>query len=113
MIEARDLKKSFGEHRVLNGVSFSVEKGESVVIIGASGGGKSVLLKHITGLLDSDGGKILYDGRTTGDMSPDEIEQHLSIDSFDTGIGSLLWCVDDGCEGLIAVDAGNHIKRFA
>ena len=55
MIEVRDLKKSFGSHSILNGVSFRIEKGESVVIIGRSGGGKSVLLKHLIGLLKHDG----------------------------------------------------------
>ena len=42
MIEVRDLKKSFGDHAIMDGVSFRIEKGESVVIIGRSGGGKSV-----------------------------------------------------------------------
>lgn len=64
MIEARDLKKSFGAHRVLDGVSFSIEKGESVVIIGASGGGKSILLKHLIGLLQPDEGDVLIDGES-------------------------------------------------
>ena len=62
MIEARDLKKSFGPHRVLDGVTFSIEKGESVVIIGASGGGKSILLKHLIALLEPDEGSVLIDG---------------------------------------------------
>ena len=47
MIEVRDLKKSFGTQRVLDGVNFKIERGESVVIIGRSGGGKSVLIKHL------------------------------------------------------------------
>jgi len=64
MIEARDLKKSFGTHRVLDGVSFSIEKGESAVIIGASGGGKSILLKHLIGLLQPDEGDVLIDGES-------------------------------------------------
>ena len=46
MIEVRDLSKSFGAHRVLDGVTLRIEPGESMVIIGRSGGGKSVLLKH-------------------------------------------------------------------
>jgi phospholipid/cholesterol/gamma-HCH transport system ATP-binding protein len=64
MIEVRDLKKSFGSHRVLDGVSFKIEKGESVVIIGASGGGKSILLKHLIGLLQPDEGDVLVDGES-------------------------------------------------
>jgi phospholipid/cholesterol/gamma-HCH transport system ATP-binding protein len=62
MIEVRDLCKGFGDHPVLDGVSFRIEKGESVVIIGRSGGGKSVLLKHLIGLLQPDSGEVLIDG---------------------------------------------------
>ena len=62
MIEVRDLKKSFGAQPILDGVSFQIEHGESVVIIGRSGGGKSVLLKHIVGLLKPDSGEVLIDG---------------------------------------------------
>ena len=61
MIEVRDLKKSFGAHSILDGVSFRIEKGESVVIIGRSGGGKSVLLKHLIGLLKPDAGQVLIE----------------------------------------------------
>src|SRR5947209_3614691 len=59
MIEVRDLKKSFGTHQILDGVNFRIEKGESVVIIGRSGGGKSVLLKHLVALLKPDSGQVL------------------------------------------------------
>ena len=62
MIEVRDLKKSFGANLVLDGVSFGIEKGESVVIIGRSGGGKSVLVKHLIGLLQPDAGRVLIGG---------------------------------------------------
>jgi phospholipid/cholesterol/gamma-HCH transport system ATP-binding protein len=62
MIEARNLQKSFGGQKVLDGVSFRIENGESVVIIGRSGGGKSVLLKHLIGLLKPDSGEVLIDG---------------------------------------------------
>jgi phospholipid/cholesterol/gamma-HCH transport system ATP-binding protein len=62
MIEVRNLEKSFGEQKILDGVSFRIENGESVVIIGRSGGGKSVLLKHLIGLLQPDSGEVLVDG---------------------------------------------------
>ena len=61
MIEVRDLKKSFGNHLILEGVNLQIEKGESVVIIGRSGGGKSVLLKHLVALLKPDSGQVLID----------------------------------------------------
>jgi phospholipid/cholesterol/gamma-HCH transport system ATP-binding protein len=62
MIELRDVTKSFGEKAVLRGVDLSVTTGESMVIIGGSGTGKSVLLKCILGLVQPDAGTILLDG---------------------------------------------------
>lgn len=62
MIEIIDLHKSFGNHHVLKGVNLKIEKGESMVVIGGSGSGKSVLLKHIIGILRPDKGNILIDG---------------------------------------------------
>jgi len=55
------LKKSFGTTRVLDGVSLEVRTGESIVIIGRSGGGKSILLKHLIGLLQPESGQVLID----------------------------------------------------
>lgn len=60
-IDVRGLSKTFGRNCVLNDVSFSLEKGESFVIIGASGTGKSVLIKSILGLIDPDKGEIRVD----------------------------------------------------
>jgi phospholipid/cholesterol/gamma-HCH transport system ATP-binding protein len=62
MIEVRNLHKQFNSHSVLDGVSFRIENGESVAIIGRSGSGKSVLLKHLIGLLQPDTGTVLIDG---------------------------------------------------
>jgi phospholipid/cholesterol/gamma-HCH transport system ATP-binding protein len=62
MIEVKNLEKRFGTQKVLDGVSFGIEKGESVVIIGRSGGGKSVLLKHLIALLQPDAGQVLIEG---------------------------------------------------
>jgi phospholipid/cholesterol/gamma-HCH transport system ATP-binding protein len=61
MIEVRDLKKTFGAQKVLDGISFRIEPGESAVIIGRSGCGKSVLLKHLIGLLHADSGEVIID----------------------------------------------------
>jgi phospholipid/cholesterol/gamma-HCH transport system ATP-binding protein len=73
MIEVRDLKKNFGTHPILNGVSFRIEKGESVVIIGRSGGGKSVLLKHLIGLLKPAAGQVLIEGENITTMNEREL----------------------------------------
>ena len=61
MIRVRDLHKSFGGQAVLRGVTLDVATGEIMVVIGRSGGGKSVLLKHMIGLLRPDAGSILVD----------------------------------------------------
>ncbi|HVP39474.1 MAG TPA: ABC transporter ATP-binding protein [Candidatus Saccharimonadales bacterium] len=63
MIEIRGLHKRFGSHRVLDGVDLTIRDGESIVIIGQSGSGKSVLLKHIIGLLQPDAGRVVVDGQ--------------------------------------------------
>ncbi len=75
-IELRDIHKAFGTKRVLTGVNLVIQEGETLVIIGSSGGGKSVLLKLITGLIEPDSGEILYDGKKLSDMTEDEAEQH-------------------------------------
>ena len=73
MIEARDIRKSFGPQQVLDGVSFRIEKGESVVIIGRSGGGKSILLKHLIGLIRPDAGEVLIAGEPISKMNEREL----------------------------------------
>jgi phospholipid/cholesterol/gamma-HCH transport system ATP-binding protein len=73
MIEVRNLTKSFGTHRVLDRVSLRVDPAESIVIIGRSGGGKSVLLKHLIGLLHPDSGEVLINGQNIVSMSEREL----------------------------------------
>ncbi len=63
MIQIENLHKKFGNQVVLNGVNLHIKQGESLVIIGQSGCGKSVLLKHIVALLYPDAGKIIVDGQ--------------------------------------------------
>lgn len=77
MIEIIDLKKSFNGKVVLNGVDLSIEKGKITVIIGRSGEGKSVLIKHIIGLLKPDSGKILIDGHDMTKMREREFIEVL------------------------------------
>ena len=64
MIEIQDVHRSFDGHQVLKGINLTINTGETTVIIGRSGCGKSVLLKHIIGLLKPDSGRILINGRT-------------------------------------------------
>ena len=62
VIRVKDVYKSFGHQKVLNGINLAVERGEITVIIGKSGSGKSVLMKHLIGLVKPDRGEILVDG---------------------------------------------------
>jgi phospholipid/cholesterol/gamma-HCH transport system ATP-binding protein len=62
LVDCRNLFKSFGPKGVLRGVDLKIAQGETMVILGASGAGKTVLLKHMNGLLKSDRGKVLVDG---------------------------------------------------
>src|SRR5690606_31976069 len=62
-IHFRDVHKSFGPKRVLQGFTLDIEEGETMVIIGSSGTGKSVAIKHIVGLLEPDAGTVIVDGQ--------------------------------------------------
>jgi len=66
-IQALNISKKFGDHQVLRELSLEVRDGENLVIIGSSGGGKTVLLKHLIGLIKPDSGKILIDGEEITD----------------------------------------------
>lgn len=77
MISLTDVKKAFGKKEILRGVDLSVGRGESLVIIGGSGTGKSVTLKCILGLLKADSGTIFVDGKDVTEISNFERKQVL------------------------------------
>lgn len=73
MIEVKDLHKKFGKHEVLKGLNLTVETGETLVILGRSGVGKSVLLKHILGITKPDHGTIDVDDVRISDLQGEEL----------------------------------------
>jgi phospholipid/cholesterol/gamma-HCH transport system ATP-binding protein len=73
MIQIRNLKKSFGAKQVLLGVDIDINVGKTLCVIGKSGCGKSVLLKHIVGLLTPDEGQILFEGEDIRTLSQDKL----------------------------------------
>lgn len=73
LVEFRNVHKRFGPLVVLDGVSLALARGESLVIIGASGSGKSVMLKHIVGLLKPDHGEVYFDGRRMDDLTEKQL----------------------------------------
>ena len=69
MIHVKELYKSFGKKEVLRGISFKINHGESVAIIGKSGIGKSVLLKHLIGLIEPDSGEVWVEEKLVNSLS--------------------------------------------
>ena len=67
-VELQNVKKAFGSKVVLDGIDLKVNEGESLVIIGGSGSGKSVMLKCILGLMNPDSGTVKIDGLDTADL---------------------------------------------
>ncbi len=81
-IEFENISKAFGSNHILSGVSGKFESGKSTVILGGSGGGKSVLIKILCGLLEKDTGKILIDGLDIDNISKAEKSQILDDIGF-------------------------------
>jgi phospholipid/cholesterol/gamma-HCH transport system ATP-binding protein len=75
VIEFQELHKAFGDKRVLQGMSLKVRDGETMVILGYSGTGKSVALKHIVGLLHPDAGDVIVDGQAVSTLDRDRLTQ--------------------------------------
>ncbi|MEY2467103.1 MAG: phospholipid/cholesterol/gamma-HCH transport system ATP-binding protein [Verrucomicrobiota bacterium] len=82
-VEVRGLRKSFGAQEVLKGLDFKVQPGEVFVIMGPSGSGKSVLLKHIIGLEEPDAGEILINGKSI--QSPEVMDAYRMAMVFQSG----------------------------
>src|SRR5579859_6077715 len=82
-VQVRGLRKSFNGHEVLKGVEFEVKPGEIFVLMGPSGSGKSVLLKHVIGLEEPDEGEILIAGESI--QSPDVMDRYRLAMVFQSG----------------------------
>jgi phospholipid/cholesterol/gamma-HCH transport system ATP-binding protein len=82
-LQVRGLRKSFGDQEVLKGLDFDVRPGEIFVIMGPSGSGKSVLLKHLIGLEEPDAGEILIEGQPV--QSPEVMAKYRMAMVFQSG----------------------------
>src|SRR5712671_1591377 len=81
-IEFRNVSKAFEDHAVLDDISFHVDRGQTCVIMGRSGVGKSVTLKLLLGFLHADSGRVLVDGQDITDWTEDqltEIRRHVTM----------------------------------
>ena len=75
MVEVKNLSKAFGDHIVLDDISFNIEEGVNFVVFGKSGSGKSVLLKCMVGLLEPDKGDIIINGKNVANLSVEEMNE--------------------------------------
>ncbi|MFN8653525.1 MAG: ATP-binding cassette domain-containing protein [Gemmatimonadales bacterium] len=75
MIELHGVRKRFGQQVVLDGVDFTVQDGETVALLGPSGTGKSVLLKHIVGLIHQDAGDVIVDGKEVAKLNRKDLRE--------------------------------------
>ncbi len=82
MIEIYDLHKRFSGKEVLTGVNLKIEKGQTTVVIGRSGCGKSVLIKHIVGLLQPDSGWVKVEGQVVSELSMPELYELRKMFGF-------------------------------
>jgi len=120
--EFRDVCKSFDDRLVLDRVSFTVKRGETCVIMGRSGVGKSVSLKHIMGFLKADSGQILIDGVDVTNFREEDFEQvrrrvtmvFQSGALFDSlTVGENIAFPLDGQPGLTAEDIDEYVMKIA
>jgi phospholipid/cholesterol/gamma-HCH transport system ATP-binding protein len=72
IIEIKDLHKSFGSSKVLTGINLDIDEGSTCVILGGSGSGKTVLMKHMIGLLTPDSGRVVVDGEDVVGLGPED-----------------------------------------
>ncbi len=82
IIELKDIYKSFGSQQVLKGINLAIPRGQTTVIIGRSGGGKSVMLKHMIGLIKPDQGQVLVEGDdivTMGDHRLNQVRRRFGM----------------------------------
>jgi phospholipid/cholesterol/gamma-HCH transport system ATP-binding protein len=75
ILEIKDIKKSFGSNQVLNGFSMELQEGESLVIMGKSGSGKSVMIKCVVGLMEADSGEIRIMGKDIRELTQKELDK--------------------------------------
>ena len=134
MIETRDLFKSFGSKQVLRGVSLKVEPGETLVVLGRSGCGKSVILKHMIGLMQPDSGEVLVDGESISNLTERQlgpvrakvgmlfqsaalfdsmsVEQNLAFPLFEQGIRDVKEIDERVAQALEMVDLDGEQRKM-
>ena len=111
MITLKNISKSFSSKKILNNISFNIKKGQSVAIIGQSGVGKSVLLKHFNGLLLPDKGEIKINNQNLNKLSFSELQQIRKKMSMVFQFGALFDSLSIHENILIALDHLTNLSK--
>jgi len=109
LIELRGLHNRFGHQVVLDGVDLSIAAGERLVVLGASGSGKSVMLKHIVGLLRPDRGEVWFDGRRVDQLREHELVEMRTRFGFLFQMGALFDSLT--CAENVAFPLVEHTRK--
>ena len=109
VIEVRDLVRKFGNRTVLNGISFMVNKGDTLIIMGSSGCGKSTVLRHIIGSLTPTSGSIKVFGKETTNMSEQELDELRLRFGMNFQFGALLQSLTVGENISLPLIENSHV----
>ena len=112
MIEFKNISKSFSSKNILNNISFKIKSGESVVIIGQSGEGKSVLLKHFNGLIIPDNGDVVVDGKIINKLSFSDLQSVRKNMSMVFQFGALFDSLSIKDNILISLDNNTSLNDY-
>jgi len=112
LIRVNDIQKHFGALHVLRGISFEVQKGEAIVIIGPSGSGKSTLLRCINLLVEPDSGQVFIDGVQVNrrGIRPEWVRQQVGMVFQSFNLFTHLTAIDNVTLGLIRIKGMTHDK---
>lgn len=117
MIEIKEISKRYGRHRILENISFQIDKGECIGIVGANGSGKTTLLSIISGIMKADKGEILADGKVISN-SPKNIAKYISYVPQDNPLINELTALDNlrlwysGSKKELKNEVENGILKF-
>ena len=112
MIEFKNISKSFSSKNILNNISFKIKSGESVAIIGQSGEGKSVLLKHFNGLIIPDNGDVVVDGKIINKLSFSDLQSVRKNMSMVFQFGALFDSLSIKDNILISLDNNTKLNML-
>src|SRR6184192_73417 len=110
MIKLIDVHKAFGPKKVLEGFSLEVNEGETMVLIGYSGTGKSVAIKHIVGLLEPDSGTVWVDGKEVPRLARDELYELRSKIGYVFQIAALFDSLSIGDNVAMGLRKHHHLE---